>query len=212
MLKTNEFLNDWNYKNYFAAFLPLMTASQLSKKAEIIQASTNTINKEYLNKYQNKKTLQKPVIKSLNDILYFDTVHFGLEDLLRYADRNSMAHSREVRLPFLNHHLVEFLFSLPSQYKIRNGFTKWILRESVKNILPNEIVWRKGKVGYEPPQKKWMETPEMKELIIESRRKLADANILNSSIMQQPIQSSAAHESHNLDWRILCAAALFKNN
>ena len=210
LLLTNKFLNDWNYKNYFAAFLPLMTSAQLSKKAENIQASTSIINKAYLHQFQNKKTLQKPVIKSLNDILYFDTIHFGLEDLLRYADRNSMAHSREVRLPFLNHQLVEFLFSLPSHYKIRNGFTKWLLRESVKNILPKEIVWRKGKIGYEPPQKNWMQTPEMKELIIESRRKLIHQNILQPSALENKIMVSDAHELQNLDWRILCAASIFK--
>ena len=74
------------------------------------------------------------------------------EELLRYADRNSMAHSREVRLPFLQHDLVEFVFSLPSGMKIKDGFTKWILRRSMEQILPGNICWRKDKIGYEPPQ------------------------------------------------------------
>jgi asparagine synthase (glutamine-hydrolysing) len=80
----------------------------------------------------------------------------GLEELLRLADRNSMAHGRELRLPFLDHQLVEFLFSLPSHYKIRNGWTKWLLRQDMKDRLPQEIVWRKNKIGFEPPQKQWM--------------------------------------------------------
>jgi asparagine synthase (glutamine-hydrolysing) len=131
-----------------------------------------------------------------------------LDELLRYADRNSMAHSREVRLPFLNHQLVEFAASLPSSYKINNGYTKWILRESVKNILPRNIVWRKGKTGYEPPQKKWMSGKQMQEMIIASRKMLVEKNILNKEVLQMPLNPKSAHDADNFDWRFLCAAAI----
>ena len=100
-----------------------------------------------------------------------------------------MAHSREIRLPFLNHQLVEFVAALPSNYKIQNGFTKWILRESVKDILPKNIVWRKGKIGYEPPQKQWIQYPQMQEMIMESRRKLVEQNILHPDILQTKINT-----------------------
>lgn len=76
----------------------------------------------------------------------------GLQTLLRYADRNSMAHSREVRLPFLYHEMVEFLFSLPATYKMNEGWTKWIMREAFP-ILPKDIGWRVDKIGYEPHKK-----------------------------------------------------------
>ena len=210
LLKTNQFLDQWNFKNYLAAFLPYITTDQLSKKAINIQSQFQFINKDYLLQHQNKSTLQKPHITSLNDMLHFNTVHFGLEELLRYADRNSMAHSREVRLPFLSHELVEFVFSLPSKYKIKDGFTKWILREVVKDKLPKEIVWRKGKIGYEPPQQQWLQHPAMKEKIMQSRKKLVDQQILQPSILESPIQASSAHDANNLDWRILCAAAIIK--
>lgn len=144
----------------------------------------------------------------MQDILSYNTNTFGLDELLRYADRNTMAHSREVRLPFLNHQLVEFTASLPSSYKINNGFTKWILRESVKNILPENIVWRKGKIGYEPPQKKWMENKQMQEMIVESKKKLVDKNILDKSVLQLNINAKNAHDADNFDWRILCAAQI----
>lgn len=210
LLKTNQFLDQWNFKNYLAAFLPHITTDQLSKKAINIQSQFQFINKDYLLQHQNKSTLQKPHITSLNDMLHFNTVHFGLEELLRYADRNSMAHSREVRLPFLSHELVEFVFSLPSKYKIKDGFTKWILREAVKDKLPKEIVWRKGKIGYEPPQQQWLQHPALKEKIMQSRNKLVDQQILQPSILESPIQASSAHDANNLDWRILCAAAIIK--
>jgi asparagine synthase (glutamine-hydrolysing) len=90
---------------------------------------------------------------TLNEILYEFTLQGSLQELLRYADRNSMAHSREVRLPFLYHKLVEFVFSLPATYKVNGGFTKYILRKSMEDRLPGSIVWRKDKIGYEPPKK-----------------------------------------------------------
>lgn len=86
------------------------------------------------------------------------TMGCGLKELLRYADRNSMAHSREVRLPFLSKKIVEFAFSLPDDFKLRDGWTKLILRKSMQDLLPKEICWRVDKIGYEPPQKKWIET------------------------------------------------------
>jgi len=93
----------------------------------------------------------------LNEQLYNSTMHGPLQDLLRYADRNSMAHSREVRLPFLFHELVEFCFSLPDEYKLKLGWTKYIMRSAFENVLPPEICWRKEKVGFEPPQNEWLE-------------------------------------------------------
>jgi len=92
----------------------------------------------------------------VNEILYNYTMNGNLQTLLRYADRNSMAHSIEVRLPFLSHKLVEFCFSLPIEYKLNMGWTKYILRMSIDNFLPKEIVWRKDKIGFEPPQKEWL--------------------------------------------------------
>jgi asparagine synthase (glutamine-hydrolysing) len=56
-----------------------------------------------------------------------------------------------VRLPFLSHELVEFVFSLPDHFKFRSGYTKFILRKGMEDILPAEICWRKDKIGYEVP-------------------------------------------------------------
>jgi asparagine synthase (glutamine-hydrolysing) len=132
----------------------------------------------------------------------------GLEELLRYADRNSMAHGVEVRLPFLSHELVQFIFSLPSQYKMQKGFTKYILREAMKDRLPSSIVYRTDKIGYEPPQQQWMQTAGFAELIQNSRTKLVDANILKKDILKQPVNEQAAHAVKNDDWRYFCAAHL----
>ena len=208
LLITNEFLETWSYKNYFAAYFPNFTAKKLQQKAIQQQNINQFINKDFLHQNQNTNSLQKLVIKGLQDILNYNTYTFGLQDLLRYADRNSMAHSREVRLPFLNKDLVNFTAALPSSYKINNGFTKWILRESVKDKLPKEIVWRKGKIGYEPPQQQWMQNKQVQEMIVNARKKLVANSILNSSILKTNITAKSAHEANNFDWWILCAAQL----
>jgi asparagine synthase (glutamine-hydrolysing) len=147
-------------------------------------------------------------VSKLNDILYFNTKQQGLGELLHYADRNSMAHGRELRLPFLSHQLVKFIFSLPSTLKMHEGFTKYILRKTMNGVLPNEIVWRKDKVGYEPPQKQWMENKPLQEMIMESRKKLVGEKILNTAVLQKPIQLKSAYEADNFDWRYLTTAIL----
>jgi asparagine synthase (glutamine-hydrolysing) len=83
------------------------------------------------------------------------STQFGLQDLLRYEDRNSMAFSIESRVPFLDHRLVEFSIALGNDWKIKNGRTKYILRKTAEPLLDKEVVWRKYKMGFLTPQKLW---------------------------------------------------------
>lgn len=83
----------------------------------------------------------------------------SLPMLLRYADRNSMAFSREARLPFLDYDLVDFCISLPDDYYARNGWQKWILRMAAGNTIPASIRWRADKVGYAAPLDHWLRGP-----------------------------------------------------
>jgi len=94
-----------------------------------------------------------------HDALYRTLTESTLPQLLRYADRNSMAFSREIRLPFLDHRLVEFLFAIPPEQKIDGITTKRILRNAVRGILPEEIRTRKDKVGFAPPENIWLRGP-----------------------------------------------------
>ena len=119
-----------------------------------------------------------------------------------------MANSVEVRLPFLQHNLVEFLFTLPPHFKIHQGWTKWLLRKAVETKLPKEIVWRKDKVGYEPPQKAWMQNSYIQEAIAEGKKKLVAEKILNPSVLQKPITARDAHAGESYDWRYWSAALI----
>jgi asparagine synthase (glutamine-hydrolysing) len=90
--------------------------------------------------------------------LYQEMLHTHLPVLLRYGDRNSMAHSREVRLPFCDHRLAEFTFSLPPEYLMGGAETKRLLRGATKGLLPEKIRTRWNKQGFIPPQSEWFKT------------------------------------------------------
>ncbi|MDQ6844886.1 MAG: asparagine synthase (glutamine-hydrolyzing) [Bacteroidota bacterium] len=196
----------WNYRNYIAAFFPELTAKLLTSRVSTAQRNHPSIARDFLKENFDTSYLYKPTVRQLNDILYFNTFQMGLEELLRYADRNSMAHGVEVRLPFLSHQLVEFIFSLPSQFKIREGFTKYVLRKSMAHILPSEITWRTDKIGFETPQKLWMTNPVLQDYIHEAKKKLVAKQILKSSVLQKKIKPMNALEAGNFDWRYLMAA------
>jgi asparagine synthase (glutamine-hydrolysing) len=162
------------------------------------------LNKDLFNAhFKNNTYSQQIVFDSLNHALYESTTGSGLQELLRYADRNSMAHSREVRLPFLSHELVEFLFTLPANFKINNGWTKFIMRKTFDNVLPTEIAWRKDKIGYEPPQKNWMENKHLQEMIRSYENVLVQEKILDAN-------SGLNKNGHFADrnWQILMSGSL----
>jgi asparagine synthase (glutamine-hydrolysing) len=84
------------------------------------------------------------------------TLH-GLPGLLRHGDRNSMRFSVESRVPFLTLDQVEFALSLPEHYLVsKAGETKHVFRRAMQGIVPDEILLRKDKIGFEPPEKEWL--------------------------------------------------------
>ena len=91
--------------------------------------------------------------------LYISTHETVLPTLLRNYDRYSMANGVEIRMPFMDHRLVSFAFSLPWHSKIRGGFSKAIVRDGVAPYMPDEIAWRKTKIGFNTPIVDWMKGP-----------------------------------------------------
>ncbi|MFW5607290.1 MAG: asparagine synthase (glutamine-hydrolyzing) [Campylobacter hyointestinalis] len=112
----------------------------------------NIISKSYLNIFN----LQKQEIE-----------RFNLPALLRYEDKNSMKHSIEIRLPFLDYQTLNIAINISSRYKIKDGWSKFILRQIIGKILPQEVVWRKNKFGFNAPDNIWLRSIEnsMKENI-----------------------------------------------
>lgn len=200
----------WGYKNIIASLLPSHVSIALEKKEYNKILYNQDITRSMISNIKGREWegIHKPIVTKLNDILHFNTTELGLEELLRFADRNSMAHGVEIRLPFLNQQLVKFIFSLPSSMKISNGFTKSILRKTMNKQLPDSIVWRKDKVGFEPPQKSWMEDKLMKDLLHEAKKKLVTEKILKQSVLTSRPQSNDAYGTGNNDWRYMCAAQI----
>ena len=93
---------------------------------------------------------------SLHNELYQQLTCSMLPKLLRFADRSSMAFSREVRLPYLDHRVVEFLFAIPESQKIQGAATKFILREAMRGRLPDKVLRRTDKKGFDTPQSAWL--------------------------------------------------------
>ncbi|MBD0370373.1 MAG: asparagine synthase (glutamine-hydrolyzing) [Pyrinomonadaceae bacterium] len=93
----------------------------------------------------------------LQSELHDTLVRSSLPMLLRYEDRNSMAHSVESRVPFLTSALVEFIFALPEEYLIApDGTSKSIFRRAMRGIVPDEILERKDKIGFATPERSWL--------------------------------------------------------
>ena len=210
--KKNNIKYNWGFKNYLAAAGPSHTAIILEKREYNKIMTAQYLTPEILNvvRGRNWEGIHKPIVTKLNDILHFNTVELGLEELLRYADRNSMAHGVEVRLPFLNAELVKFVFSLPSTLKIHNGFTKYVLRKAMENNLPSATVWRTDKVGFEAPQKQWMTEPTLIDYTHEAKKLLVKEKILQPGVLKQVDKSIAVPNTANHDWQFLCAAQLIK--
>jgi len=103
-------------------------------------------------------------VETFKERQYLDIIKYSIPVLARYEDRNSMAHSLEVRHPFLDFKLVEFCLNLPNHLKVKNGWLKYILRKAI-NDLPNEIRWRKDKQGFLIPQDIWIRTTLRNEII-----------------------------------------------
>lgn len=188
-------------KDKLAALLPEFSAAVLQSQKAKKAFQHPDLNRAFA--FENKQHFyySLPATFDLNGALYYNTFVNGLEELLRLADRNSMAHSVEVRLPFLSHKLVEYLFRLPPHLKIHQGWTKWLLRKTVENKLPKEIVWRKDKVGYEPPQKRWMQNGDVQEAIQEAKKILVRENILSRAVLRKSVAAKDAHAAESHDWR-----------
>ncbi len=101
--------------------------------------------------------MKNKFVPNLNQMLHQQFTGEDLKVLLRTGDRNSMRFSVESRVPFSDDiTLIEKIFSIPSSYKIHRNQSKSLLREAMKNILPNDIYHRSDKLGFATPEYKWL--------------------------------------------------------
>lgn len=129
----------------------------------------------------------------------------NLQKLLHWEDRDSMAHSVESRLPFLDYRLVEYVLGLPDEYKISQGMTKRILRESMNGVLPEKVRCRMDKMGFVTPEEHWMRSnpdiflQELKKAIVLSKGILTDSCV---DRFREIIEKKRSFDS--TIWRMIC--------
>jgi asparagine synthase (glutamine-hydrolysing) len=147
----------------FSEGAKLSTADRYWEWASIANAHKaisliNTKNEKFEKLFSERKDTHLSTLdNNFNSLFYTDVKLVLQNDMLVKADLMSMANGLEVRVPFLDYRLVEFLFSLPFEYKIGSGYQKRILRDAVSHLIPQEVIQRK-KQGFEVPLLKWFKT------------------------------------------------------
>ncbi len=156
------------------------------------------------------KDAARPYRSRLNNALWHEFTFLGLPETLHFSDALSMAFSVELRPPFLDHRLVEFCFSLPYHEKIRDGWTKSLLRRALHDVLPPAVRDRRRKLGFPFPTRAWM----MREDNFRQARSLlldgecAAAGIFNRARLEAKIaairRGGIVHRNMEPFWRWIC--------
>lgn len=136
----------------------------------------------------------------------------SLPHQLHWADRDSMAHSIEMRVPYLDYRLVEFVVSCPDIYKVQNGITKRMHRDAMSDTLPREIAERADKIGFATPESLWVQESSRDEFfkavqdaVVQSKGLL---NARSVEIAREIIYGNRKYDG--IVWRWICFGAWMK--
>lgn len=144
--------------------------------------------------YQEEAKKRSLDLKSLQELELFTT---NLPALLRYEDKNSMRHGIETRLPFIDYRSVEAAIGLDLERKISNGWTKIELRRICEKLLSPKIAWRKNKLGFNAPDRSWLQT-----ISSEIIKEIKGSKILDHFIEKELITTLPVAGSWTTTWRI----------
>ena len=145
--------------------------------------------------------------RTINDILYADMNLVLPNDMLTKVDLMSMANGLEVRVPFLDYEFVNFIFSLPEEYKIKGSVRKRIVKDAFRDILPKQL-YNRPKKGFEVPLLKWFRN-EMKSLIVDdllSEKFIEEQGVFEYSEidkLKQQLFSSNPGDIHARIWGLI---------
>ncbi|OGW48167.1 MAG: asparagine synthase (glutamine-hydrolyzing) [Nitrospirae bacterium RBG_13_41_22] len=163
------------------------------------------INKDFSRQCENKTIGPSPLNDPFKACIYKYLTKYRLPSLLRYEDRNSMAFSLEARVPFLDYRLVEFIFSLPNTQIIRNGMTKYVLRNAMKTLIPEIIRNRTDKMGFVVPESYWLQKLNKEQILdIFTSRSFSQRGYFNHSELLRSYElycSGQPNVNCSLVWR-----------
>jgi asparagine synthase (glutamine-hydrolysing) len=174
----------------FAVFPKIMQEKLFSEETKARIAEKNP----YF--HQNEWIKNSDAENLLDKLLYADTKTY-LHELLMKQDQMSMATSIESRVPFLDHKLVEYTAKLPERMKLRGRATKWILREAMKGVLPDEILTR-SKMGFPVPVGNWFRN-EFRHVVDEYvlSERAANRGIFSADFVKELVKKHNAGENHD---------------
>lgn len=158
---------------------------------------------EWRNKY-SPRSLYSPTKNVFRDGIH-TMLKSSITSLLRYEDRDSMAFGIESRVPFLDYRLIEFVYSLADNQKIRHGETKWVMRQALKGILPEKIRNRQDKIGFATPETVWLKQDLGKDM----RKVFASEKFHSRGYFEKGMASkyfedvaSGKNSNYQLFWRL----------
>ncbi|MBM7560888.1 asparagine synthase (glutamine-hydrolyzing) [Fusibacter tunisiensis] len=149
------------------------------RKKRLTYKTSKFLNSNFSAQYKTQNIVDDMLeFKSIEEVQKNELAR-AIGHLLRYEDRNSMAHSIEARVPFLDHTFVETAASIPNKYKLKDGWTKAVLRKYMEDKMPKEVTYRKNKLGFSVPQKKWLDelNDYFKETLLDNPRSTKYFNI-----------------------------------
>jgi asparagine synthase (glutamine-hydrolysing) len=200
-------------RNIFSSVLPPDLRKQMTIWFSYSNRIKNLIDNKCLGSFPLHPYDAIPVkINNVPEISKHMTLFSPLPKYLKWEDRNSMAHSVEARVPFLNYKLVEFCYSLPDDYLDYCGETKRVLREGLKNILPEKIRNRKDKIGYLSPEERWVkeDNPDLFRLKLKEAIEITNGIIKPVSIQYFDKIASGKLPFDYTYWRLIQFAEWMK--
>jgi asparagine synthase (glutamine-hydrolysing) len=144
----------WMGKDLYFPYIFKLLKARFQKKPAINPRST--LKEEFLNEFKDLG-FEAEYSRNLNERLFLDVTKNTSPNILRYEDKNSMAHSLESRVPFFDHKVVEYIFNLPIDQKIKFGWNRFVYRQAMRGIIPEKNRKRRSKVGFTNPEWEWIE-------------------------------------------------------
>ncbi len=149
----SEFAEKWRLQDYalmMATLIPVVPRRATLGRIGFVERSINPISETI----RYRKVFSPP--SEINALLKAMIGDWQMNYWLRIDNTSSMSIPIELRLPFIDHRIIEYGFTLPTTYLIMDGWLKWIVRRSMEARLPSEIVWRRKKMGFPFPLYQWM--------------------------------------------------------
>lgn len=199
-------------RNMANVFLPRAIRRKLKNWFGTESLTPRWMNLGILNAKPTDMNLETNIITtSIKELSISQLTASNLPMLLHWEDRNSMAHSVESRVPFLDYRLVEFVLGVPSEYIISEGITKRLLRAGMRDILPTAILMRMDKIGFETPEQLWVRENSDKFMQVLRESIEVSNGIINPSALEglgRILQGQEPYSS--LVWRLICFGSWVK--